>query len=145
MKQQMINPNKLSQVEMMNNQAMAGMASLLLKLGKGKRKFDIKMESYNKKFLGRLIEGMKKQMAGYGDNPQTKGVIDFFDYLILESKNKEKIVKLSYEELDFLKKTLGASAKQLEEQKFKWYQFLKKLIFKVTLKQYKELMNEINK
>lgn len=145
MKQQMVNPNKLSQVDMMNNQAMTGMASLMMKLGKGKRKFDIKIEVYNKKFLGKLIEGMKKQMAEYGNNPQTKGVIDFFDYVIVESKTKTKVIKLSYEELEFMKKTLSSSAKQLEEQKFKWFQFLKKLIFKVTLKQYKELMNEINK
>lgn len=145
MKQQMINPSKLSQVDMMNNQAMAGMASLMMKLGKGKRKFEIKIELYNKKFLGKLIEGMKKQMAGYGDSGQMKSVFEFFDYLMLESKNKSKVIKLSYEELDFLKKTLGSSAKQLEEQKFKWFQFIKKFIFKVTLRQYKELMSEINK
>lgn len=78
MKMQKMNPNKMSQTDMMNNQAMMGMASLLQMVGKGKRKYNIKIDSTNKKFLGKMAVEMKKQMAGYGEMNQTKGVIQFF-------------------------------------------------------------------
>ena len=65
MKMQKMNPNKMTQTDMMNNQAMMGMASLLQMIGKGKRKYNIRVDKSNKKFLEKLAVEMKKQMADY--------------------------------------------------------------------------------
>jgi hypothetical protein len=74
-----------------------------------------------------------------------KSVVDFFNYLEICAKSKDNEIKLSYEELDFLKKTIVQSAQQMGEAKFKWYQFWKKWIYKVMVKQYKMLVDDINK
>lgn len=145
MKQQMVKANQMSQVEMMNTQSMMGVANFIQKLGKGKRKFNIKIEKYNKKFLAKVAAEMKKQIAGQGENPQMKNVTQFFDYLEKEAKNPNEILQLSYEELEFLKKTLVGSAQQMAEMKFKWYQFLKKMLYGMMVKQYKALIQDINK
>ena len=74
-----------------------------------------------------------------------KPLISFFDYLIEICKNKKiNEIKVSYEELEFLKKMLSDSVKGMEDIKFKWYQILKKSMVKVMLKQYKILLKTIN-
>lgn len=145
MKMQKMNPNKMSQTDMMNNQAMMGMASLLQMVGKGKRKYNIKIDSTNKKFLGKMAVEMKKQMAGYGEMNQTKGVIQFLDYLETEAKNKKDTIPMSHEEVDFLRKTLTASIKQMETMEYKWYQFMRKWLVKVMIKQNRMLLDDINR
>lgn len=145
MARQAMNANKMSQVDMMNNQAMMGMASFMQKLGKGKRKYVIKIDKGNKKFLGKLAEEMKKQMGVYGNNPQAKGMGIFLNYLESECKKKDKELRLSYDELEFLKKTISESVKQMTTIKFKWYQFIKKIAVKMMAKQYKILLEEIKK
>ena len=145
MARQTLNPNKMSQVDMMNNQAMMGMASFMQKLGKGKRKYIVKLDKGNKKFLGTLVKEMKKQMGVYGNNPQTKGMNNFLNYLETECGKKELEVKMSYDELEFLKKTISESVKQMGIMQFKWYQFIKKMAIKMMAKQYKILLEELQK
>lgn len=145
MKQQMMKSNQMSQVEMMNTQSMMGVANFMQKLGKGKRKFNVKIEKYNKKFLARVATEMKKQLGTPESNPQMKNVFQFFEYLEKESKNTNEILQLSYEELEFLKKTLIGSAQQMGDMKFKWFQFLKKMTYGLMVKQYKALIQDINK
>ena len=145
MRMQRVNPNRMSQTDLMNNQSMAGMASLLQMVGKGKRKYNISMNPSNKKFLGKMAIEMKKQMAGYGDMNQTKGVIQFLEYLEAESKNKKMTVPMSHEEVDFLRKTLTTSIKQMETMEYKWYQFMRKWLVKVMIKQNRMLLDDINK
>ncbi len=145
MKMQKMNPNKMTQTDMMNNQAMMGMASLLQMIGKGKRKYNIRVDKSNKKFLEKLAVEMKKQMADYANSPQTKGVIQFLEYLETEAKNKKETIPMSHEEVDFLRKTVSASIKQMESMEFKWYQFLKKWFIKVMIKQNRMLLEDINR
>lgn len=145
MKMERKNPNKMSQVEMMNNQSMMGMSSFVQKLGKGKRKYNVKIEKATKKFLAKLSLEMKKQIISQGVNAQTKSVISFFEYLEKEGTNKEKVLKLSYEELEFLKQTIFGSIKQMDTTDYKWYQFIKKIIMKMMVVQYKALYEELKK
>lgn len=145
MRMQRVNPNKMSQTDLMNNQNMAGMASLLQMVGKGKRKYNISMSVANKKFLGKLAVEMKKQMGGYAAMPQTKGVVDFMDYLQSECKNKNLTIPMSHEEVDFLRKTIVSSVKQMETMEFKWYQFFKKMVVKMMVKQNKLLVEDLNR
>ena len=142
---QKMNPNKMSQTDMMNNQAMMGMASLLQMVGKGKRKYNIKIDSTNKKFLGKMAVEMKKQMGGYAEVQQTKGVVLFLEYLETECKNKNLTIPMSHEEVDFLRKTIVSSVKQMETMEFKWYQFFKKAMVKMLIKQNKILVEDLNR
>lgn len=145
MRMQRVNPNRMSQTDLMNNQSMAGMASLLQMVGKGKRKYNISMNPSNKKFLGKMAIEMKKQMAGYADVQQTKGVVLFLEYLEVESKNKNITIPMSHEEVDFLRKTIVSSVKQMETMEFKWYQFFKKMVVKMMVKQNKLLVEDLNR
>ncbi len=145
MRMQRVNPNRMSQTDLMNNQSMAGMASLLQMVGKGKRKYNISMNPSNKKFLGKMAIEMKKQMAGYADVQQTKGVVLFLEYLEVESKNKNMTIPMSHEEVDFLRKTIVSSVKQMETMEFKWYQFFKKMVVKMMVKQNKLLVEDLNR
>ncbi len=145
MRMQRVNPNRMSQTDLMNNQSMAGMASLLQMVGKGKRKYNISMNPSNKKFLGKMAIEMKKQMAGYADVQQTKGVVLFLEYLEVESKNKNMTIPMSHEEVDFLRKTIVSSVKQMETMEFKWYQFFKKIVVKMMVKQNKLLVEDLNR
>lgn len=52
---------------------------------------------------------------------------------------------MSHEEVDFLRKTLTASIKQMETIEFKWYQFMRKWLVKVMIKQNKMLLDDINR
>jgi hypothetical protein len=145
MRMQRVNPNRMSQTDLMNNQSMAGMASLLQMVGKGKRKYNISMNPSNKKFLGKMAAEMKKQMAGYAEVQQTKGVVLFLEYLETESKNKNMTIPMSHEEVDFLRKTIVSSVKQMEIMEFKWYQFFKKMVVKMMVKQNKLLVEDLNR
>ena len=145
MRGQKMNLNRMNEMQKMNTQGMMGAMSSIQKIGKGKRKYDVKIDKNNKKFLSKLIVEMKKQMAGYGANPQTKGVIDFLNYLETESKNKNKSIKMSFEELEFLKKTVAESVKGMEIMEFKWYQLFRKVMVKIMLKQYRYLLEDLNK
>ena len=145
MRMQRMYPNKMSQTDLMNNQNMAGMASLLQMIGKGKRKYNISMNLSNKKFLGKMAVEMKKQMGGYAAVPQTKGVVDFMDYLEAECKNKNLTIPMSHEEVDFLRKTIMSSLKQMETMEFKWYQFMKKAMIKMLIKQNKMIVEDLNR
>lgn len=140
-----MNQNRMTQVDMMNNQNQMAMASMVQKIGKGKRKYDVKVQKHNLKFLANICKMMQKQMAAYAENPQTKGVITFLAYVEKECLNKNLNIKMSFEELEFLKKSLVGSVSELENVKYKWHQIFKKIFTKVWLKQYKVLVEDFKK
>ncbi|MGM0508212.1 MAG: hypothetical protein ACQERZ_03490 [Fusobacteriota bacterium] len=145
MKQQRMNPNQMSQIDMMKNKSMMGMASYVQKLGKGKRKHVLKIEKHNKKMLGKLAGELKKQASAYGEQ-QAKGMLNFLSYLENEAKKKKKKeLKVSFAELNFLKKTLRESLARMDEMEYKWYQFFRKWMMKLMAKQYRELLKDITK
>ncbi|TDT68005.1 hypothetical protein EV215_1725 [Hypnocyclicus thermotrophus] len=141
-----MNTNKLKNTDMMNSYSQMSMLGNIQKIGKGKRKYKVNIDKNSKKYLARLIVEMKKQMGIYATNPQTKGVIDYLNYLQTEcNKKNNDPVMMSFEELEFLKKTIRDSVKAMEDMKFKWYQFFRKITVKLMLTQNKYLLEELNK
>lgn len=146
MKGQRINPNNLNPMQMNNMSSMMGMMNTMQRIGKSKRKYTIKLEKANKKFLAKFIDEIKKQFAGQETAPQQQGVIDFLDYLKTQCEIKDRTeVKVSFEELEFLKRMIGDSIRGMESMQFKWYQIIKKMMMKAMLTQYKQLFEEIKK
>ncbi|MGL5055382.1 MAG: hypothetical protein ACRC54_06900 [Fusobacteriaceae bacterium] len=143
MKVQKLNANNLNPMEMNNASAMMGMMNIIQKIGKGKKKYSINLDKAEKKFLGKFLEEAKKQFVN--SEEQAKNIVEFFNYMkaICDSKDKDEL-RLSFEELEFLKKMLSDSVKGMESLTFKWWQLLRKGMVKMMLKQYKGLLVKIN-
>lgn len=143
MKVQKVNANNLNPMEMNNASAMMGMMNIIQKIGKGKKKYSVTLEKADKKFLGKFIDEAKKQFTGADD--QAKNILEFFNYIksICDSKEKKEL-RLSFEELEFLKKILTESVRGMETMTFKWWQLLRKAMVKIMLKQYRDLLKKIN-
>lgn len=143
MKVQKLNANNLNPMEMNNASAMMGMMNIIQKIGKGKKKYSINLDKAEKKFLGKFLEEAKKQFVN--SEEQAKNIVEFFNYMkaICDSKDKDEL-RLSFEELEFLKKMLSDSVKGMETLTFKWWQLLRKGMVKMMLKQYKGLLVKIN-
>ena len=106
MKTQKVNPSTMNPMEMNNISSMMSSMNLIQKIGKSKRKYNIEIGKNEKKFLAKFLEEAKKQFPS-GNDSGVKPLISFFDYLIEICKNKKiNEIKLSYEELEFLKKML---------------------------------------
>lgn len=141
-----MNPNQMNNQQMMNAYGQMSMMGSIQKIGKGKRKYNVKIDKTSKKYLAKIVEELKKQMGAYALNPQTKGVTDYMNYLENECKKKNDApIAMSFEELEFLRKTLSDSVKAMETMEFKWYQLLRKMLMKVMLSQHKYILQELNK
>ena len=132
----MVNPNTVSNMDLINAKSQAKMQQLVQKIGKGKRKVNV------------TFSKMSKMMSQY--EKQLPNVFNFFKYLENEvkitkanKKEKTKNVKLSYEEVDFFKLQLKETLKGIDAQRatLKWYNLIKKGLFK-TLKKQTELVLE---
>ncbi|MGL4307645.1 hypothetical protein [Cetobacterium sp. SF1] len=142
MKFQKGNPNNMNPMQMSNMSSMLGVMNSIQKIGKGKRKYSVKLDKSTKKFLSKFIDEVKKQFT---ITPQTQNLTEFFDYIKSVADNKDRMeLKLSFEEIDFLKRMVSDSIKGMEAMQFKWYQFVKKSMIKVLVKQYRELLSRIN-
>ena len=95
---------------------------------------------------------MKKQMKVY--EKQLPNIFQFFGYLEKEikitkenKKEKTKDVSLSFEELDFLKLQIRETIKGIDNMKtkLKWYNFLKKGLYKTLRKQNEVTLEELGK
>lgn len=150
-----INPKSVSDMDIMNARAQAKSGQLLMKLGKGKRRTAVTFSKSTRAYLAKMIEEMKKQLVMY--EKQLPNVFQFFNYLQKEveitkenKKQKTKTVNLSFEEIDFLKLQMRETIKGITQMKssLKWYNFLKKAIYKTLIKQtelvIKELSNKSN-
>ena len=74
---------------------------------------------------------------------QATGLGEFFDYIKSVVDGKEQMeLKLSFEEYEFLKRMIVDSIRGMEGMTFKWYQFVKKGMLKVMIKQYRELLTK---
>ena len=141
-----INPGKISQQDMMNAQAYAGIMSKIEKLGKGKRKTKLVFDKTTKKYLGKMIKEFSKQLQGYQNNPQTKNIIDFYSYIETETaKPANHPIMVSFEELEFLKGTMAETIKGMEKVQYKWYDIFKKVLTKTMIKQNKVILEILKK
>jgi hypothetical protein len=130
-------------MQMKNMSGMMGIQNAMQRIGKGKRKYTVKLSKHNKKFLGKFIEEIQKQMGGE-NVPQMKGVMDFLNYLKAECNKKDVTeIKMSFDELEFLKKMLIDSIKGMEATQFKWYQIINKMMVKTMIKSNRSLLEEL--
>jgi len=130
-------------IQMKNMSGMMGIQNAMQRIGKGKRKYTVKISKHNKKFLGKFVEEIQKQM-GSENNPQIKGVLDFLTYLKAECSKKEVMeIKMSFDELEFLKKMVVDSIKGMEGATYKWYQIINKGMIKAMIKSNRSLLEEL--
>ena len=148
----MVNPNTINDMTLVNVKAQAKMNQLVQKIGKGKRKIKVTLGKSTRSYLTKLIEEMKKQMKVY--EKQLPNIFQFFGYLEKEIKitkenkiEKKKDVSLSLEELDFLKLQIRETIKGIDNMKtkLKWYNFLKKGLYKTLRKQNEMTLEELGK
>lgn len=144
MKAQRVNPNNMNPMQMNSMTSMMGMMNTIQKIGKGKRKYVVKLDKNSKKFLSKFIDEVKKQF-GANMNDQNQGLVEFFDYIKMVADDKNKMeLRLSFEEMEFLKRMVADSIKGMEAMQFKWYQIIRKTMIKLLVKQYRELLTRIN-
>lgn len=146
-----INPNSVSNMDLINAKAQAKIQQIVQKIGKGKRKVNVTFSKMSRSYLVRLIEEMRKMMSQY--EKQLPNVFSFFKYFENEvkitkenKKEKNKTVKLSYEEVDFFKLQLKETLKGIDAQRaaLKWYNLIKKALFKTLKKQTEVVLEEFN-
>ncbi|MGL5088641.1 MAG: hypothetical protein ACRC6Z_04190 [Cetobacterium sp.] len=143
MKAQKLNANNMNPMQMNSMSSMMGMMNSIQKIGKGKRKYSVSLDKGSKKFLSKFIEEIKKQFT---ENNGMQNVVQFLDYVksITDSSDRTEL-KLSYEEQEFLTKTVSDAVRGMDSVKFKWYQFIKKSMTKIMVKQYRELLIQLKK
>ena len=89
----MVNPNTVSNMDLINAKSQAKMQQLVQKIGKGKRKVNVTFSKMSRSYLTRMIEEMRKMMSQY--EKQLPNVFGFFKYLesevkITKANKKEK-------------------------------------------------------
>lgn len=143
MKAQKVNPNNLNPMQMKNVSSMMGMMNSIQKIGKGKRKYTFTLDKNMKKFFSKFLEEVQKQFLSNSGMPNVE---KFISDLKKDVDNKEKQeIKVSYEELEFLIRILTDAIKAMDNVQFKWYQFVKKRMTKLLVKQYRDLLNILKK
>lgn len=150
MKNKVVNPSNISDMDIMNMKSHSQLITLMQKVGKGKRKLEIKLSRGSQKYLEQLIKEMKKQMIVY--EKQLPNLFSFFNYLeknlYVEKRTrrpKEKTIFLSFEEHDLLIRQMKDVIKglQLQKKELKWYSFVKKIIYSSMIKETESLLKEI--
>ncbi len=143
MKAQRVNPNGMNPMQMNNMSSMMGMMNTIQRIGKGKRKISVNLDKNNKKFLSKFIDEVKKQFVSSAMGAQSANLGEFFDYIKSVADSKDQMeLKLSFEEYEFLKRMIVDSIKGMEAMTFKWYQFVKKGMLKIMIKQYREILTK---
>ena len=143
-------PNSVSNMDLINQKAQFKMQQLVQKIGKGKRRVTVTFSKMSRGYVAKMIEEMKKAMAQY--ERQLPNLFSFFNYLEKEvkitkenKKEKTKDVKFSYEEIDFFKLQLNETIKGIDTQvaTLKWYNLIKKGLFKTLKKQTETVLEEV--
>ena len=137
-------------MDLINQKAQFKMQQLVQKIGKGKRRVTVTFSKMSRGYVAKMIEEMKKAMAQY--ERQLPNLFSFFNYLEKEvkitkenKKEKTKDVKFSYEEIDFFKLQLNETIKGIDTQvaTLKWYNLIKKGLFKTLKKQTETVLEEV--
>lgn len=140
-----INPAAINPMQLNSMTAQMNMMNSIQKIGKGKRKYSIKLEKDTKKMLAKFMTEAKKQFGDVSSDAQYTSVYNFLNYIYTEAEKKDiKEIKVNFEEFEFLKKMISDSVKGMEKMSFFWYQIIKKLTVKLMLKQYRKLLKSFN-
>jgi len=74
----MVNPNTVSNMDLINAKSQAKMQQIVQKVGKGKRKVNVTFSKMSRSYLTRMIEEMRKMMKQFGgimnDKSKRKGL-----------------------------------------------------------------------
>lgn len=139
MKRQVIDASKMNQIEMENTKKMMEMTSLMQRVGKGKRKYGIKLGYTARQVLARTLIEMKKLILSEGSLP--KNLDEFIEH-INGSKSSKNII-MSYDEISFLKSFLSLNISQQEAIKLPWYRIFSRFMNYLALVQYKEIIEKL--
>jgi hypothetical protein len=139
MKRHTVEANKMNHMDMENMKNMMEMSNLMQKVGKSNRKYDITLNYAARQILASTLSEMKNMISKEGAVP--KNLSEFVDY-IKESK-KKKTFKLSFDEIEFLKRFTKLTIDQYSQIKVPWYKFITKILGKLSLMQFKEILNSL--
>lgn len=137
MKKQMINASKMNHIEMQNMKDMMEMNNLFQKVGKGKRKYNIKLSYSARALLDKTLTEMRKAISYEGSVP--RNFDEFVSYISISTKSKEGF-SLTFDEINFLKKMINLTIRQQENMKLPWYKVLTRLFASLASIQYKEIL-----
>jgi hypothetical protein len=139
---QRVNPGTMDPMQVNNMSSMMGIMNTIQKIGKGNRKYPLDLDSSDKKFMGRFIDEIRKQF-GSSEPAKGNGLYDFFNYVKEFTNRKgQGVIKLSYEEYEFLKKMIRDSLKGTETLQIPWYNLLKKFSVYMLKKQYAKILKK---
>ncbi|WP_314010993.1 viral A-type inclusion protein [Pseudostreptobacillus hongkongensis] len=150
MKNRVVNPNNITDMDMINAKNQASMVSILQRIGKAKRKKELTLSKNSQKYLLQMIGEMKKQMKVYQN--QLPNLFSFFNYVEKslqigkkEKWPKEKKLLVSFDEQDLLVRQMKDVVKglEVEKSKLKWYNFAKKMMFSTMQKQTEALLEDL--
>ncbi|CAM3404524.1 viral A-type inclusion protein [Pseudostreptobacillus hongkongensis] len=150
MKNRVVNPNNITDMDMINAKNQASMVSILQRIGKAKRKKELTLSKSSQKYLLQMIGEMKKQMKIYQN--QLPNLFSFFNYVEKslqigkkEKWPKEKKLLVSFDEQDLLVRQMKDVVKglEVEKSKLKWYNFAKKMMFSTMQKQTEALLEDL--
>lgn len=150
MKNRVVNPNNITDMDMINAKNQANMVSILQRIGKAKRKKELTLSKSSQKYLLQMIGEMKKQMKVYQN--QLPNLFSFFNYVEKslqmgkkEKWPKEKKLLVSFDEQDLLVRQMKDVVKglEVEKSKLKWYNFAKKMMFSTMQKQTEALLEDL--
>lgn len=150
MKNRVVNPNNITDMDMINAKNQASMVSILQRIGKAKRKKELTLSKSSQKYLLQMIGEMKKQMKVYQN--QLPNLFSFFNYVEKslqigkkEKWPKEKKLLVSFDEQDLLVRQMKDVVKglEVEKSKLKWYNFAKKMMFSTMQKQTEALLEDL--
>ena len=142
---QRINPESIDPMAMNNLNRMNSVAQRIQRIGKGNRKYTLKFDKNDKKFLEKFITELEKQyLSSFDGTSPSKDKMaplkEFFTYVKDFAKIKgDGELKVSFDELEFLKQIIKETLKSIEKMEFKWYQLIKKLTVNLMKKQYSQL------
>lgn len=146
----MVNPNNVTDMDVVNLRQQAKMTQLMQKIGRGRRKIEISLSRSSQKYIEQVVSELKKQMQAYEKN--LPNVYDFFNYLQKtvsvakrQRRPKFKNLLISFEEQEFLIMQIKTTLKEITKQResLKWYNILKKIAFSSFKTQNELLLSEI--
>lgn len=115
-----INANNLNHMELDSMKSVIEIQSLMGKLDKGNRKYEIKLYSTDKKMI---LSFLKELVKSFDRAP--KNLINFIYYL--ETASKRKKIYLSYDEIKFIKSLLLMNLAEIRNMRIPWYRFFKRI------------------
>ena len=119
-----------------NMKQLMEMNNLIQAVGKGRRKYEIKLSFGSRYLLAKTLQEMKASILVEGHLPNY--FEKFVDYIL--ANKKSKMFLLSFEEIQFLKKFIELTIDQYSKIKLPWYKWITLIFTWMANVQYKEML-----